>query len=63
MFFPRPARRRVLTTDGADMVNRDHACFFQRGARGQGRGIALKAAQEKGLHLPLAAATRAHTTR
>jgi len=59
VFSQTGAASRVLTTDGADMVNRDHACFFSAAHAAKDSGIALKLAQEKGLHLPLAAATRA----
>jgi 3-hydroxyisobutyrate dehydrogenase len=51
------ANSRVLQTDGEDMLNRDHACFFSAEHAAKDSNIALALAQEKGLSLPLAAAT------
>lgn len=51
------ANSRVLTTDGEDMVNRDHACFFSAAHAAKDSGIALGLAQQLKLKLPLAAAT------
>ena len=59
VFSQTGANSRVLVTDGEDMVNRDHACFFSAAHAAKDTGIALKLAQEKGLNLPLAAATKA----
>lgn len=59
VFSQTGANSRVLVTDGEDMVNRDHACFFSAAHAAKDSGIALKLAQEKGLNLPLAAATKA----
>jgi len=51
------ARSGVLQTDGEDMQNRDHSCFFSAAHAAKDSGIALKLAREEGLHLPVAAAT------
>lgn len=51
------ANSRVLQTDGEDMLNRDHACFFSAEHAAKDSNIALALAKEKGLDLPLAAAT------
>ncbi len=59
VFSQTGANSRVLVTDGEDMVNRDHACFFSAAHAAKDSGIALKLAREKGLNLPLAAATKA----
>jgi len=59
VFSQTGANSRVLVTDGEDMVNRDHACFFSAAHAAKDSGIALKLAQEKRLNLPLAAATKA----
>jgi 3-hydroxyisobutyrate dehydrogenase len=48
----------VLQTDGEDMQNRDHACFFSAAHAAKDSGIALKLAKQQGLNLPLAVATK-----
>ena len=58
VFSQTGARSGVLQTDGEDMQNRDHACFFSAAHAAKDSGIALKLAKEQGLHLPLAAATK-----
>jgi 3-hydroxyisobutyrate dehydrogenase len=63
VFSQTGANSRVLATDGEDMVNRDHACFFSAAHAAKDSGIALKLAQETGLNLPLAAATKAQYDR
>ena len=63
VFSQTGANSRVLVTDGEDMVNRDHACFFSASHAAKDSGIALSLAQEKGLSLPLAAATKAQYDR
>jgi 3-hydroxyisobutyrate dehydrogenase len=60
IFSQTGANSRVLETDGEDMVNRDHACFFSAAHAAKDSGIALALAQEKGLQLPVATATKAH---
>ena len=52
------AASRVLQTDGEDMQNRDHACFFSAAHAAKDSGIALHLAELAGLRLPLARATR-----
>jgi 3-hydroxyisobutyrate dehydrogenase len=52
------AASRVLQTDGEDMQNRDHACFFSAAHAAKDSGIALQLAQDVGLDLPLARATK-----
>jgi len=58
VFAQTGARSGVLQTDGEDMQNRDHACFFSTAHAAKDSGIALKLAKEQGLTLPLAAATK-----
>jgi 3-hydroxyisobutyrate dehydrogenase len=52
------AASRVLQTDGEDMQNRDHSCFFSAAHAAKDSGIALDLARELGLDLPLARATK-----
>lgn len=52
------AGSRVLQTDGEDMQNRDHSCFFSAAHAAKDSGIALKLGKDQGLQLPLAAATK-----
>ena len=52
------ANSQVLKTDGEDMQNRDHACFFSAAHAAKDSGIAVKLAKTQRLQLPLAAATR-----
>lgn len=59
VFSQTGANSRVLVTDGEDMVNREHTCFFSATHAAKDSGIAIKLAQEKGLNLPLAVATKA----
>ena len=59
VFSQTGANSRVLATDGEDMVNRDHACFFSASHAAKDSGIALGLAKEAKLNLPLAAATYA----
>jgi len=51
------AASRVLETDGADMQNRDHECYFSAAHAAKDSGIAYALAQSVGLTLPLAKAT------
>jgi len=51
------ANSRVLVTDGEDMIARDHSCYFSAEHAAKDSNIALALAKEKGLNLPLAAAT------
>ncbi|MEY4916172.1 MAG: hypothetical protein RL616_85 [Verrucomicrobiota bacterium] len=58
VFSQTGARSGVLQTDGEDMQNRDHACFFSAAHAAKDSGIALKLAKEQGITLPLAASTK-----
>ena len=58
VFSQTGANSRVLQTDGEDMQNREHSCFFSGSHAAKDSGIALNLAKEKGLNLPLAAATK-----
>jgi 3-hydroxyisobutyrate dehydrogenase len=57
VFLQTGANSRVLQTDGEDMQNREHSCFFSAAHAAKDSGIALKLAKQAGLNLPLAAAT------
>ena len=58
VFSQTGANSRVLQTDGEDMQNREHSCFFSASHAAKDSGIALALGKEKGLDLPLAAATK-----
>lgn len=58
VFSQTGANSRVLATDGEDMQNRDHSCFFSGAHAAKDSGIALKLAKEQALDLPLANATK-----
>jgi len=58
VFSQTGANSRVLQTDGEDMQNREHSCFFSAAHAAKDSGIALSLAKEKGLNLPLAAVTK-----
>ena len=58
VFSQTGANSQVLKTDGEDMQNRDHSCFFSGAHAAKDSDIALTLAHEKGLHLPLAEATK-----
>ncbi len=57
VFSQTGAASRVLQTDGEDMQNREHSCFFSAAHAAKDSGIALTLAKQKRLDLPLAAAT------
>ncbi len=57
VFSQTGANSRVLQTDGEDMQNREHSCFFSAAHAAKDSGIALNLAKQKKLDLPLAAAT------
>jgi 3-hydroxyisobutyrate dehydrogenase len=59
VFSQTGANSQVLKTDGEDMQNRDHACFFSAGHAAKDSGIALELAREAGVIAPLAEATKA----
>jgi 3-hydroxyisobutyrate dehydrogenase len=58
VFAQTGAASRVLETDGEDMQNRDHSCFFSAAHAAKDSGIALELARHLGLELPLARATK-----
>jgi len=58
IFAQTGANSRVLETDGADMQNRDHDCYFSASHAAKDSGIALSLARGAGLELPLAAAAK-----
>jgi 3-hydroxyisobutyrate dehydrogenase-like beta-hydroxyacid dehydrogenase len=58
VFSQTGAASRVLQTDGEDMQNREHSCFFSAAHAAKDSGIALALAQEMGLDLPLARETK-----
>jgi 3-hydroxyisobutyrate dehydrogenase len=58
VFSQTGANSRVLQTDGEDMQNREHSCFFSAAHAAKDSGIALRLAKEQGLNLPLAIATK-----
>ena len=57
------ANSRVLETDGADMVSREHDVYFSAAHAAKDSGIALALGNRAGLVLPLAAATKAQYDR
>jgi 3-hydroxyisobutyrate dehydrogenase len=59
VFAQTGANSRVLETDGEDMQNHDHACYFSAAHAAKDSGIALALGRGAGLELPLAAATKA----
>jgi len=59
VFSQTGAASQVLQTDGEDMQNRDHSCFFSAAHAAKDTGIALELAEENGLDLPLARKTKA----
>ena len=58
VFAQTGANSRVLETDGEDMQNRDHECYFSATHAAKDSGIALELAKASGLYLPLAEATK-----
>lgn len=58
IFSQTGAASRVLQTDGEDMQNREHSCFFSSAHAAKDSTIALKLAKDKEMNLPLAAATK-----
>jgi 3-hydroxyisobutyrate dehydrogenase len=58
VFAQTGANSRVLQTDGEDMQNHEHSCFFSAAHAAKDSGIALKLGKTQGLDLPLAAATK-----
>jgi 3-hydroxyisobutyrate dehydrogenase len=58
VFSQTGAHSRVLETDGEDMQNREHSCFFSAAHAAKDSGIAFELARQLGLDLPLALATK-----
>ena len=58
VFSQTGANSRVLETDGEDMQNREHSCFFSAAHAAKDSGIALALARKNKLDLPLAHATK-----
>ena len=58
VFSQTGAASRVLQTDGEDMQNRDHSCFFSGAHAAKDSSLALALAKKQGLNLPLASATK-----
>ena len=63
VFSQTGANSRVLETDGEDMLIRDHECYFSSAHASKDSGIALSLADDTGLNLPLARATKAQYDR
>lgn len=63
VFSQTGANSRVLETDGEDMQNREHSCYFSAAHAAKDSGIALELAGDLGLTLPLAEATKAQYDR
>jgi len=57
VFVQTGAASRVLETDGEDMQNRAHDCYFSASHAAKDSGIALALAKQAGLRPPLATAT------
>jgi 3-hydroxyisobutyrate dehydrogenase len=53
------ANSRVLETDGADMQNREHDCYFSAAHAAKDSGIAVALAEKADVRVPLARATLA----
>ena len=58
VFAQTGAGSNVLRTDGEDMQNREHSCFFSAAHAAKDSGIALKLGKAQHLQLPLAVATK-----
>ena len=48
----------MLETDGEDMQNREHSCYFSAAHAAKDSGIALELGRSFGLDLPLSRATK-----
>jgi 3-hydroxyisobutyrate dehydrogenase-like beta-hydroxyacid dehydrogenase len=57
VFSQTGANSRVLETDGADMQNREHDCYFSAAHAAKDSGIALDLAKQAGVKTPLGEAT------
>lgn len=58
VFSQTGANARVLQTDGEDMQNREHSCYFSAAHAAKDSGLALNLGKQNKLDLPLAAATK-----
>jgi len=58
VFSQTGANSQVLKTDGEDMQNRDHACFFSAAHAAKDSTIAWVLGAEAGINMPLASATK-----
>lgn len=58
VFSQTGANSRVLQTDGEDMQNREHSCYFSGSHAAKDSGIALALGKREKLKLPLAEATK-----
>ena len=58
VFSQTGANSRVLQTDGEDMQNREHSCFFSAAHAAKDSGIALNLGKQLKMDLPLTAATK-----
>ncbi len=58
VFAQTGANSQVLKTDGEDMQNRDHSCFFSGAHAAKDSGIAWTLGAQAGMNLPLAGATK-----
>lgn len=58
VFSQTGANSQVLKTDGEDMQNHEHSCFFSAAHAAKDTGIALKLGKDLGLTLPLSIATK-----
>lgn len=63
IFSQTGANSRVLETDGADMQNREHDCYFSSAHAAKDSGIAVALASQSGVRVPLAEATLAQYKR
>ena len=63
IFSQTGANSRVLETDGADMQNREHDCYFSSAHAAKDSGIAAALADGAGIAVPLAKATLAQYQR
>lgn len=59
VFSQTGANSRVLVTDGADMIAREHDCFFSAAHAAKDSGIANALAAQTGVDVPLSCATEA----
>jgi 3-hydroxyisobutyrate dehydrogenase len=57
VFSQTGAASRVIVTDGEDMMNREHSCYFSAAHAAKDSGIALALGKKAKLNLPVAAAT------